>query len=115
MIEISDQESKTIPKIGMNSAFVKDDDLNYDFHDAKRNFLALSGAQNTEVEIPMVAALKDGELAVVLTWHEGSKIIGTNVEVQALDLHVEFQPAETIKCTVDRFRRDCNGVKLSAD
>jgi hypothetical protein len=99
----------------MNSALVKEDDLNYDFHDAKRNFLALNGAQSTEIEIPLVAALKDGELAVVLTWHEGSKISGNNVEVQALDLHVEFQPTETIKCTVDRFSRDCNGVKLTAD
>ena len=115
MIEISDQEARTVPKIGMNSASVAEEGLNYDFHDARRSFLALNGAQSTDVEIPLVAALKDGELAVVLTWHDGSKVVGSNVEVQALDLHVEFQPTETIKCTVDRFRRDCNGVKLSAD
>jgi len=52
---------------------------------------------------------------VVLTWHDGSKVVGNNVELQGLDLHVEFQPTDTIKCTVDRFRRDCNGVKLSSD
>jgi hypothetical protein len=38
----------------------------------------------------MVAKLKDGELAVVLTWNQGSKIVGNNVELQDLDLHVEF-------------------------
>ena len=115
VIEISDQEARTVPKIGTNAALVTQDSLSYDFHDAKRDFLALSGAQSTDVEIPLVAALKDGELAVVLTWHDGSKVVGNNVEIQGLDLHVEFQPTDTIKCTVDRFRRDCNGVKLSSD
>ena len=78
-----------MPKIGENSAFIKEDDTDYTFHDAKRNFLALNG-QNTDVEIPLVAALKDGELAVVLSWHEGNRIQGNSVEIQSLDLHVEF-------------------------
>jgi hypothetical protein len=76
--------------------------------------LTLNG-QTTDVEIPLVAALKDGELAVVLSWNEGNKISGNNVEIQSLDLHVEFLVSETIKCTVDSFMRNCNGVKLTTD
>lgn len=63
----------------------------------------------------MVAKLKEGELAVVLTWVEGSVINGDNVDLQNLNLHVEFQPSETIMCNVDTLLRQCNGVKLTTD
>jgi hypothetical protein len=69
----------------------------------------------TDLEIPLVAKLRDGELAVVLTWTQGSKINGESVELQDLDLSVEFQAGDTVLCTVDSTMRQCNGVKLVTD
>lgn len=83
-----------------------------DFLDAKRQFFALPGFSN-QIEIPLVSKLKDGELAVVLTWMQGTYVSGGEVEVENLDLHVEFQPSESSLCNVDFSQRQCNGVKLT--
>ena len=60
-----------------------------EFLDAKRKFLALPGFSN-QIEIPLVPKLKEGELAVVLTWMPGTYVSGGQVEIENLDLHVEF-------------------------
>jgi len=112
VIDVSDEEAKTVPHIGLNKAIVSDDD--FVFHKSSVRFEALSG-QQTDIEVPLVAKLKDGELAVVLQWTQGSKVNGEKVELHDLDLHVEFQPADTVKCTVDSTFRQCNGVKLTTD
>jgi hypothetical protein len=52
--------------------------------------------QPSAIEIPLVGNLLDGELAVVLMWTQGSKVNGKNVEMQNLDLHVEYQAADTV-------------------
>jgi hypothetical protein len=62
-----------------------------------------------------VSKLLDGELAVVLMWTQGSKVNGNKVEMQNLDLHVEYQAADTVMCNVDYTNRQCNGVKMTAD
>mmetsp|Transcript_30501 Transcript_30501/g.46748 ORF Transcript_30501/g.46748 Transcript_30501/m.46748 type:complete len:217 (+) Transcript_30501:1171-1821(+) len=54
-------------------------------------------------------------MAVVLTWSEGVAVSGTKVEVESLDLHVEFQPQDDVLCAVDHALRQCNGVKLASD
>ena len=59
--------------------------------------------------------LKEGELAIVLTWMPGTYVNGNTVEVENLDLHVEFQASETSICDVDFTQRECNGVKLTQD
>ena len=41
----------------------------------------------------------------MLTWTEGSEVKGDNVELHNLDLHVEFEPSDTVKCTVDSTMR----------
>ena len=79
-----------------------------------RKFFALPG-QPTQVEMPMLAPLEDGELAVVLMWTQGATVAGTQVELQDLDLHVEFQPSDTVLCNVDFTMRSCNGVTLTTD
>ena len=70
---------------------------------------------STTVEVPLVGHLKDGELAVVLTWTPGKKVDGNRMVVEELDLKTEFQPSETIKCDVGFGMRQCNGVRLTAD
>jgi len=112
VIDLTDEESLSIPKIGLNTAIVKDEDGS--FLNSERKFFALKG-QQTQIEMPLVAKLKDGELAVVLTWTQGSHTESSNVEIQDLDLHVEFQPTDTVKCIVDHTLRQCNGVKLITD
>ena len=57
----------------------------------------------------------DGELAVVLSWTQGAKVHGNQVDLQGLDLHVEFEASDTVKCNVDYTMRQCNGVKMTAD
>jgi hypothetical protein len=112
IIEIPSKDSKSVPEVGENEVTIQSADKN--FQDSTREFLTLP-AQVTNVDIPLVSHLKDGELAVVLTWFEGSNIQGTKVEMQNLDLHVEFQPQDDVLCTVDHAMRQCNGVKLTAD
>jgi hypothetical protein len=56
---------------------------------SKRQFFALEG-QPTTIDVPLVGPLKDGELAVVLSWTQGAKIQGSNAMLQGLDLHIEF-------------------------
>ena len=87
VIDVSDEEAKTVPHIGLNRAAVEDEDAV--FHKSAVRFEALGGLQ-TDIEIPLVARLKDGELAVVLQWTQGSKVQGDKVAVHDLDLHVEF-------------------------
>jgi hypothetical protein len=60
-----------------------------EFLDAKRKFFALPGFSN-QIEIPLVTRLKEGELAIVLTWMQGTYVNGNQVETEDLDLHVEF-------------------------
>ena len=112
LITFEGEEARNIPHLGMNSVSVKQD--GGDFLNSKRRFF-VHPSQSNEVEIPMVAKLKDGELAVVLTWNQGSQIVGNNVELQDLDLHVEFQPTDSVLCDVDSYSRQCNGVQLTAD
>jgi hypothetical protein len=45
------------------------------FLDSIREFYKIGNKLNY-VEIPLVGQLRDGELAVVLTWNEGTKISG---------------------------------------
>jgi hypothetical protein len=45
---------------------------------------------DTNVEVPLVSKLQDGELAVVLTWTQGATISGNNAILNNLDLHIEF-------------------------
>lgn len=112
VVEISDEDSKTNPRIGKN--FAKVQDGGDAFYPNQRTFFNYQG-QSTDIEIPLVARLKEGELAVVLTWNEGSLVNGDMVEHHNLDLHVEFDPSDTVKCTVDSAMRQCNGVKLVTD
>ena len=37
------------------------------------------------------------------------------VNVQDLDLRVQFQPSDTVLCEVDFSLRQCNGVRMTAD
>lgn len=85
-----------------------------EFLKSKRTFFALPGFSN-QIEIPLVTKLKKGELAVVLTWMQGTYVNGKNVEIENLDLHIEFQPSETSLCNVDFSERQCNGVRLTQD
>lgn len=45
------------------------------FLQSKKKFFNLPG-QPSNVEIPLVSKLLDGELAVVLTWTKGAKVHG---------------------------------------
>lgn len=112
VVEISEEDSKAVPRIGSNLAHVSDG--TDAFYPSQRQFFDFEG-QPTDIEIPLVAKLKEGQLAVVLTWTEGSQVTGDYVELHNLDLHVEFQPSETVKCQVDLTMRQCNGVKLVTD
>jgi hypothetical protein len=56
---------------------------------ANRKFFVMDGGP-TRIEIPLVAPLKDGELALVFMWDQGALVNGKSVEYQDLDLHVEF-------------------------
>ena len=100
-------------KIGDNIARVSQPN-GEEFLDSRRKFFALPGFRN-QIEIPLVTKLKEGELAVVLTWMQGTYINGNKVEIENLDLHVEFQPSDTSLCNVDFSQRQCNGVKLTQD
>lgn len=101
-IQIPVADTIDVPRIGENTAIVSANDLS--FQDSSREFLTLP-AQFTNIEIPLVSQLKDGELAVVLTWTEGTSIKGTTVQMQNMDLHVQFQPADDVLCTVDHTMR----------
>jgi len=57
------------------------------FIDSIREFYNVQNKLNY-VEIPLVGQLRDGELAVVLTWNEGTKISGKQLTLLNLDLHV---------------------------
>jgi len=59
------------------------------FLDSIREFYK-AGNKLNYVEIPLVGQLRDGELAVVLTWNEGTKISGKQLTLMNLDLHVQF-------------------------
>ena len=111
-INIPQADTRETPRIGENNVLVTANDLA--FQDSKREFFTLP-AQFTSIEIPLVSQLKDGELAVVLTWTEGTTIKGTQVLMQNMDLHIEFQPADDVLCTIDHTMRQCNGVRLTAD
>jgi hypothetical protein len=111
VIQISDAKSGEIPILGESIVYVSSDDV---FSTSNRKFFNLHG-QPSNIEIPLVSSLLDGELAVVLTWTQGSKVVGSNVEMQNLDLHVEYQASDTVMCTVDYSNRQCNGVKMTAD
>lgn len=76
-----------MPRVGENTVTVSANDLS--FQDSSREFLTLP-AQFTNIELPLVSQLKDGELAVVLTWTEGTSIKGNTVQMQNMDLHVQF-------------------------
>lgn len=75
-------------KVGENIARVSQPH-GEEFLDSRRKFFALPGFSN-QIEIPLVTKLKEGELAVVLTWIQGTYINGNKVEIENLDLHVEF-------------------------
>jgi hypothetical protein len=79
-----------LPRIGLNT--VEASSTSNLFYPASRSFHDLKG-QTTNVEIPLVSKLKDGELAVVMTWSTGSKAQANNQVLQSdLQLHVEFEP-----------------------
>jgi hypothetical protein len=101
-INLPQADTRDVPRIGENTALVTSNDMA--FQDSDREFFTLP-AQFTNIEIPLVSQLRDGELAVVLTWTEGTTIKGTQVLMQNMDLHVEFQPAEDVLCTVDHAMR----------
>ena len=111
-ITLDPTTARGVPHIGENTVEVKED--GGVFLDSRRRFFNLPG-QSTHIEIPLVSQLKDGEIAVVLTWTEGVFIDGNNAEYQNLDLHIQFQGGETVKCEVDQTMRQCNGVRLTAD
>jgi hypothetical protein len=64
-IDIEGQDAKNTPKIGENLISASQPDGV--FLDSHRKFFALDG-QKTVIEIPLVTKLKDGEMAVVLSW-----------------------------------------------
>jgi hypothetical protein len=57
--------------------------------ESKRKFFNFANQPNI-IEIPLIDKLKNGELAIVLTWTSGALVNGKTVELQNLDLHVEF-------------------------
>jgi hypothetical protein len=97
-IEIGIQDSKSVPRIGENRVAVTEKDAV--FSNSQRTFFALQGEKSV-IEMPLVSRLKDGELAVVLSWTSGQNVVGNNVEIQNLDLHVDFEASETVMCNVD--------------
>lgn len=97
-IEIGIQDSKSVPRIGENRVMVTEKDAV--FSNSQRTFFALQGEKSV-IEMPLVSRLKDGELAVVLSWTSGQNVVGNNVEIQNLDLHVDFEASETVMCNVD--------------
>jgi len=54
-----------VPRVGENIVTVTEEDG--DFLESRRKFFALTG-QPTVIDMPLVSPLKDGQLAVVLTW-----------------------------------------------
>jgi hypothetical protein len=76
-IDIEGQEAKTSPKLGENVVSVSQPDGI--FLESHRQFFTLAG-QKTVIEIPLVTKLKDGELAVVLSWQQGSSQNGDEIE-----------------------------------
>lgn len=63
-IELSKEDSTLIPN-GMSIATVTE--ANEDFMASTRKFFVMDGGPTT-IEIPLVAPLKDGELALVFMW-----------------------------------------------
>jgi len=105
-------DSKSVPRTGESKVTVKAPDT--PFLESSRQIFALP-KMTTDIEIPLVSALQDGELAVVLTWTEGLTTSGSKAQVQNLDLHIEFQPEDDLLCTVDHAMRQCNGIKMTMD
>ena len=62
---MADSVSKSVPKLGENIATVTD--VDGDFQTSSRKFFALPG-EPTQIEVPLIAPLEDGELAIVLMW-----------------------------------------------
>lgn len=90
--------SPTVPILGGSIVKVTTDENI--FLESHRKFFNLPG-QSSNIEIPLVSNLLDGELAVVLTWTQGAKVHGNTAELQSLDLHVEFKVSDTVICNVD--------------
>jgi len=111
-ITLGSQDSKTIPHIGENTISVSSDEDA--FVDSKRNFFTLPG-MDTNIEVPLVSKLQDGELAVVLSWTQGSTVSGSSAIQNNLDLHIEFQTSPSVLCQIDFTGRQCGGVKLTTD
>jgi len=101
-----------VPRVGENLIHIASVDGLW--HQAERTFYALP-VQPTLVEIPLISKLKNGELALVLEWQQGTSVNGQDIRQHNLDLHVEFKPSEDVLCTVDTATRQCNGAKLTAD
>jgi len=51
-----------------------------EFLDSRRTIFSLPGLPKL-VDIPLVPVLKDGQLAVVLTWSQGQKTMGSYTEM----------------------------------
>lgn len=111
-IVIKADGSQQAPRLGENIVYVSEPEGN--FLNSERKFFLLPYL-STHVEVPLVGRLKDGELAVVLTWTAGKKVNGDRMIIEELDLKTEFQPSETVLCDVGFSMRQCNGVKLTSD
>lgn len=72
IIELKEQEIIVVPKVGGNVARVSSPD----YLVSQKQFIYIKG-QPTDIEIPLVSALKEGEMAVVLTWTQGSSVIAS--------------------------------------
>ena len=112
LVTLGAQDAKTIPHVGENYIKVSSDQDA--FVDSERRFFTLPG-MDTNVEVPLVSKLQDGELAVVLTWTQGATISGNNAILNNLDLHIEFQTSSSVLCQIDFAQRQCSGVKLTTD
>lgn len=66
-------DNPNIPIMGESIVTVNTDENI--FLESKRKFFNLPG-QSSNIEIPLVSKLLDGELAVVLTWNQGAKVHG---------------------------------------
>ena len=64
-VDIEGPDAKVAPKIGENDISVSQPDEV--FLDSHRQFFTLEGLK-TVIEIPLITKLKDGEVAVVLSW-----------------------------------------------
>lgn len=67
-----------MPHIGENKVAVTERDNV--FANSQRTFFALPGEKSV-IEMPLVSKLKDGEIAVVLSWTSGQNVVGNNIEI----------------------------------